>query len=304
MYLVTFKSHTPACSNRTHKAFLCSGGDSNAGSVGISQGDDYAAAAEPCVMSARRHRNVNACVAQAITQKQAAATPVVCAGASLKERRAAARRRNQSRRQSVQHNDHGNSPGAAGAEELEDESTALAWESKRQRSHSTRPRRNVGLAAIRSVRWEITGTCCTACSVDGCYTSTAVSFPGLIQLWSSELHTIECNCVLCCSPPLIDHRDVDGDSPKGDVDRVLEAAAALTEMAGGPRVNPSASPPSVRVAAHRLLQESSRDDDPESLLLPKDVPCCTPAKRPAGLPLWDGMRTSHIMMHTSISLLI
>lgn len=89
---------------------------------------------------------------------------------------------------------------------------------------------------------------------------------------------------------MVDHREDGGDSPKGDVDRVLEAAAALTEMAGGARVNPSASPPSVRVAAHRLLQpDSSRDDDPVSLIPPKDVLCCTPAKRPAGLPLWDGV---------------
>ena len=83
----------------------------------------------------------------------------------------------------------------------------------------------------------------------------------------------------------------DGDSPKGDVDLVLEAAAALTEMAGGPRVNPSASPPSVRAAAHRLLRpESPGNDEPGILMPPKDALCCTPAKRPAGIPLWDGAR--------------
>lgn len=93
-----------------------------------------------------------------------------------------------------------------------------------------------------------------------------------------------------CSPPMA--RD-DGfnnyGSPKGDVDRVLEAAAALTEMAGGPRMNPSASPPSVRVAAHRILSSASPAiDDPVISIPPKDSLCCTPAKRPAGISLWDG----------------
>eukprot|EP00892_Ulva_mutabilis_P006381 jgi/Ulvmu1/4114/UM019_0093.1 len=215
---------------------------SKADSVGLSQADDHATAPAACAMSARRHRNVNACVADAMTLKNAATTAVVAEGASLKERRAAARRRNLSRRHPAQHGSHGTALRRGGANELEDESSLLAWESKRQRSHSTRPRRNVDLAAIRSV-----------------------------------------------SPPMAEHDDDGGDSPKGDVDRVLEAAAALTEMAGGPRVNPSASPPSVRKAAHRLLQpDASRDDDPVSLVPPKDVLCCTPAKRPAGLPLWDG----------------
>lgn len=114
--------------------------------------DEHIADPEGCDVVARRHRNVNACVAQAMTVKKAASTPVADAGASLKERRAAARRRNMGRRQPPPQDmtpvlcDHD------GGGEDEDESAALAWESKRQRSQSTRPRRNVGLSAIRSVR--------------------------------------------------------------------------------------------------------------------------------------------------------
>lgn len=103
-------------------------------------------------MSARRHRNVNACVAQAITMKNAVSSPAADDATSLKERRAAARRRNLVRQQPIQHVSHQHAPEQDGSGAEDDESAALAWESKRQRSQSTRPRRNVGLAAIRSAR--------------------------------------------------------------------------------------------------------------------------------------------------------
>lgn len=132
---------------------LCSGGEGSQVESDVrSHGGDHVAAQEECVVSARRHRNVNACVAQAITMKKVASTPAADDAISLKERRAAARRRNLVRQQPLQHVSHQHAPeqDCSGAEDHE--SAALAWESKRQRSQSTRPRRNVGLAAIRSVR--------------------------------------------------------------------------------------------------------------------------------------------------------
>lgn len=86
-----------------------------------------------------------------------------------------------------------------------------------------------------------------------------------------------------CSPSIVSS-EPECETPKADNLKVLEAAAALTEMAGGPRVNPSCSPPSVRHPGARRADANGNE-----LCTPqKDTSCCTPAKRRAAVPLWDG----------------
>lgn len=98
-----------------------------------------------------------------------------------------------------------------------------------------------------------------------------------------------------CSPAALDDADchtprmIRTDSMKALEAEALEAAAALTEMAGGPRVHPSCSPPSVRAPEQPLLHGFGAPRSPGQWVSPnKDNSCCTPAKRPAAVPLWDG----------------
>ena len=81
----------------------------------------------------------------------------------------------------------------------------------------------------------------------------------------------------------------------------LEAAAALTEMAGGPRVHASCSPPSVRAPDQPLVHSFGAPQSPGQWVSPtKGTSCCTPAKRPASVQLWDGAVQRH---HLSVRVL-
>jgi hypothetical protein len=74
-------------------------------------------------------------------------------------------------------------------------------------------------------------------------------------------------------------------------DQILEAAAALAEMAGGSRIRNTPSPSREGHMSNRSLFREIAEGETAMRPSSHKPTCCTPSKRPASISLWDGMHS-------------